>query len=311
MLLALGNKDLNELNKINLDILKVSKKFTTVEIANAVMTKFKPEKNFLNSVSKYEATVGTLKSASQVNKWCSIKTRGKIREIIKDIDPLTKMILLNAIYFKGEWLEEFNEKDTIKKPFYNLNDQSKVVQIDKMIKTDYSNYYYDNEIQMVELPYKKDSMSAIILLPKEKININNYISNLNDEKLQQTFKRMRNVKVHLELPKFELEFSSSLKSTLQKLGMLQPFNKSTADFSEMKKEKDIYIDEVIQKTYLKVDEKGTEAAAVSEVNSCVFSFREEKIEKIIINRPFLFLLRNEKLPKNYEMMFMAKIETLK
>ena len=113
MLLALGNKNLNELNKNNLDILKVSKKFTTVEIANAVMTKFKPEKNFLNSVSKYEATVGTLKSASQVNKWCSIKTRGKIKEIIKELNPLTKMILLNAVYFKGEWLKVFNERNTI------------------------------------------------------------------------------------------------------------------------------------------------------------------------------------------------------
>ena len=313
MLLALGNKNLNELNKINLDILKVSKKFTTVEIANAVMTKFKPEKSFLNSVSKYEATVEILKNASQVNKWCSIKTRGKIKEIIKNLNPLTKMILLNAVYFKGEWLDVFNERNTIKKPFYNLNDQSKVVQIDKMIKTDYSNYYDDNEIQMVELPYKKDSMSAIIILPKEKININNYISNLNDEKLQQIFKRMRNVKVHLELPKFELEFSSSLKSTLQKLGMDQPFNKSTADFSEMRKEKDIYIDEVIQKTYLKVDEWGTEAAAAA--NELLIASagpdEAEKIEIIIINRPFLFLLRNEKLPKNYEMMFMAKIETLK
>ena len=278
------------------------------------MTKFKPEKSFLNSVSKYEATVEILKNASQVNKWCSIKTRGKIREIIKSIDPLTKMILLNAVYFKGEWLEEFNKKYTLKKPFYNLNDHSKVIQIYKMIKTDYSNYYDDNEIQMVELLYKKDSMSAIILLPKEKININNYISNLNDEKLQQIFKRMRNVKVHLELPKFELEFSSSLKSTLQKLGMDQPFNKSTADFSEMRKEKDIYIDEVIQKTFLKVDERGTEAAAVTAVimkDGSAGPGHQEKIESIIINRPFLFLLRNKKLPKNYEMLFIAKIETLK
>ena len=242
---------------------------------------------------------------------------GRIMPLLMDAKTITffglSMGYIDAVYFKEEWSEKLNEKNTIKKSFYNLNDQSKVIQIDKMIKTDYSNYYDDNEIQMVELPYKKDSMSAIIILPKEKININNYISNLNDEKLQQIFKRMRNVKVHLELPKFELEFSSSLKSTLQKLGMDQPFNKSTADFSEMRKEKDIYIDEVIQKTYLKVDEGGTEAAAAA--NELLIASagpdEAEKIEIIIINRPFLFLLRNKKLPKNYEMMFMAKIETLK
>ena len=237
MLLALGNKDLNELNKINLDILKVSKKFSTVEIANAVMTKYKLEKTFLNAVSKYYATITTLKSASQVNKWCSIKTRGKINEIIKELDSSIKILLLNAVYFKGEWSDEFNKDKTMKKPFYNLNDQSKVTQVYSMTKTDHFNYFSDNEIQIIELPYKKDSMSAIIILPNKKINLNNIISKLDDEKLQKLFKKMRETKVDLELPKFELEFSTSLPETLKKLGMIQPFIKSSADFSEMRKKK--------------------------------------------------------------------------
>ena len=192
----------------------------------------------------------------------------------------------------------------MKKPFYNLNDQSKVTQVYSMTKTDHFNYFSDNEIQIIELPYKKDSMSAIIILPKKKININNYISKLNDEKLQQLLKRMSITKVDLELPKFELKFSTSLKNSLKKLGMVQPFDDFSADFSEMRKQKDIYIDEVIQKTYLKVDEKGTEAAAVTGIEVVATSIEnEEKIETMIINRPFLFLLRNKRFPKNYEMLF--------
>ena len=218
---------------------------------------------------------------------------------------------MNAVYFKGEWSDEFNKDKTMKKPFYNLNDQSKVTQVYSMTKTDHFNYFSDNEIQIIELPYKKDSMSAIIILPKKKININNYISKLNDEKLQQLLKRMSITKVDLELPKFELKFSTSLKNSLKKLGMVQPFDDFSADFSEMRKQKDIYIGEVFQKTYLKVDEKGTEAVAVTGIEVVTTSIEnEEKIETMIINRPFLFLLRNKRFPKNYEMLFISKIENL-
>ena len=119
-------------------------------------------------------------------------------------------------------------------------------------------------------------------------------------------------KVHLELPKFELQFSSSLIDVLKELGMVLPFTEFKADFSGMKKEKDIYIDKVIQKTYLKVDEKGTEAAAVTVVKHGRFKSVQIKprIYPMIIDRPFLFMLRNKEMPQNYEMLFMSKIEKL-
>ena len=313
MLLALGNKNLEELNKINTDILKVAKQFKTVEIANAIMTKFNPEKKFLMAGSRYGATVETLRSANQVNSWCNAKTHGKIKKIIDNLDPSTIMILLNAVYFKGEWYKGFIKTQTEKKPFYNLNDKSKEIKVDTMFKIEYFKYYEDKELQIVELPYKKDSMTAVIILPNKKKNINNFISELTDEKLQNLLKRMLSHKVRLELPKFELEFSSSLKNILEKLGMNEPFNKKSADFSEMKKERDIFISQVIQKTYLKVDEKGTEAAAVTAIKKSTNSKSIQKIPIIypmIVNRPFIFLLRNKIMPQNYEMLFMAKIEKL-
>ena len=312
MLLALRNRSLDELNNINENILSFMEQFSTIEIANAVMTKFNLNKNFVTSANKYKATITTLKGVSQVNKWCSIKTKGTITKIIEKLDPNTLMVLLNAVYFKGEWKKKFKAESTSKRPFYNLNSESNVVQVDTMYQKSKFLYNEDNELQIIELPYKKDSMSAVIILPKKEININNFISKLNDEKLQKLIKRMTSNEVELELPKFELNYSSSLVNTLKKLGMNIPFGGS-ADFSGMRKGKDIYIDKVIQKTYLKVNELGTEAAAVTAVTMVTKSIKPKTPEPklMIVNRPFIFLLRNKKLPINNEMLFMAKIENLK
>ena len=312
MILALGNENLDELNQINTKILNVAKKFSTVEIGNAIMTKFEPKPNFLSIAKKYDAPVESLKNVAQINSWCSRKTHGKINKILDSIDPLTRIILLNAIYFKGEWFKEFKKESTSKKPFYNLNDKTKEKKVDRMSITENFRYYQDKELQIVELPYRKDSMSAVIILPNEKININNFISGLDDNKIQHLLKKMFGEKVHLELPKFELQFSSSLIDVLKELGMVLPFTEFKADFSGMKKEKDIYIDKVIQKTYLKVDEKGTEAAAVTVVKHGRFKSVQIKprIYPMIIDRPFLFMLRNKEMPQNYEMLFMSKIEKL-
>jgi serpin B len=221
------------------------------------------------------------------------------------------MILLNAVYFKGFWSKPFKKSMTMKKPFYNLNDKSKEKKVDRMQMTDDFQYYEDKEVQLVKLPYKKDSMFAIIILPNENKNINEFISELNDEKLQRLLKKMSREKVRLELPKFELEFSSSLNSVLKKIGMNDAFNGNTANLNGIGKK--LYIDDVIQKTYLKVDESGTEAAAVTAISAaggCSPATRIPKIYPMIVNRPFLFLLKNDKLPKNNEMLFMSKIETL-
>ena len=221
------------------------------------------------------------------------------------------MILLNAVYFKGLWSIPFEKSMTMKRPFYNLNDKSKEKKVDRMQIMDSFQYYEDREVQLIRLPYKKDSMSAIIILPNENKNINEFISELNDEKLQSLLKRMGREKVRLQLPKFELEFSSMLNSVLKKLGMNDAFNEIKANLEGIGK--NLYIGEVIQKTYLKVDESGTEAAAVTIVTVKEKGIKIEKRPKIysmIVERPFLFLLANDKLPINNEMLFISKIEKL-
>ena len=119
MLDLLEADSLDDLNEINYKILSTSKRFETIDLANAVMTRFTPLKDFTDIATKYLAPLEPLVSAEQVNSWCSNKTHGKIKEIIENLSEDTIMIILNAVYFKGEWVLQFNEELTRKLPFYN------------------------------------------------------------------------------------------------------------------------------------------------------------------------------------------------
>ena len=307
MLSALENKDLTELNKINTNILKIIKKFSTIEIANAIMTKSTPRKTFLDVASKYESSVESLKDVTQVNNWCKLKTHGKIEKILDDLTPGTVAVLLNAVYFKGVWFKKFNIKKTTKKSFYNLNDKSLVKKVDTMSVTDKFKYFKNRQLQIIELPYMKDGMSAVILLPNKSKNINEFISELEDDKVSQLLKKMHQTKVNLELPKFNLEFGTDLNLALNHLGMNLPFIMGKADFSEIAP--GTYIERVVHKTYLKIDEEGSVAAGATAVVLLTNSTRP-LINYMKVDRPFLFMIRNNKLPQNYEILFMAKIEKL-
>lgn len=305
MLSALENENIAEVNTINKLILLVTKQLSTLEIANAIMTLKEPKNSFLQIGKLYEATVDTLKSAAQINNWCNLKTHGKIQEIIEEIEPNTVMILLNALYFQGQWQTEFDTTNTTKRVFYHLGGIKRTTEVDTMALYERFNYYEDDEVQIVELPYKDDSMSAIVILPSKDTNINDYINDLDDFKLSKYFKRMENSIVELHLPKFNLEFSTEFNTALQKMGMIDAFG-GDADFSGILDEF-IYISKVIQKSFLSVDEQGTIATSVT---AEVIKVRGNGPKVVDVNRPFLFLIRNKLFPTNYEMLFMSKVEDL-
>ena len=310
MIQALQNEDIDSLNSINYEILENFKNFKTVEIANAVMSKFEPLENFLEIADNYCAPYEKLISADQVNNWCDEKTHGKIKKILDNLDSDIQMLLLNAVYFKGEWRNKFKEKSTSKKPFYNLGTELKEVDTMKML-THYL-YYEDNKLQAVQLPYIDDGMSALIILPRENVDINKYITTLDSENnLKDLLDNLKSAKVNLELPKFELEFSSSLKDVLMDMGMEKAFT-NYADFSGLREENQLKIDDVLHKTYLKVNENGTEAAAVTAVVVTKTSARpvQEVVYEMKVNRPFLFILRSNILPIDYDILFISKIEQL-
>jgi serpin B len=311
MVKALQGADLDKLNYANYEILEIFQQFKTVEIANAVMSKFTPLKEFTEIAEKYCAPLEKLISVQQVNNWCSEKTHGKITKILDQLNASVQMILINAVYFKGEWSKQFKKSLTKKKTFYNLGTEIK--EVDTMNMLDHFSYYEDTKVQAIQLPYTQDGMSALIILPRENSDINKYISSLNTNgnSLSDLISKLKYSKVNLELPKFKLEFFSSLKETLKDMGMTTAFT-NNADLTGLREERNLKIDDVLHKTFLSVNENGTEAAAVTAVIIKYTSARpvQEKIYQMKINRPFLFMLRSNKLPSDYDMLFMSKIESI-
>lgn len=314
LLVLLDNKNLDEINEINSKLLSKIKEISSPEIANAIMTKLSPLPKF-SKIAKdnYFSEIQPLKGAKQINKWCDKKTHGKIKEIIDKVEDDIYMIILNAVYFKGEWEEQFKKELTTKKIFYNFNSDSNRKNVDMMKITKYFSYFEDSNLQAVKLPYKKDSMSALILLPKKDLNINEFVDLLDkdNEYIYSIIKNFKYNKVNLELPKFEITYTKSLKEVLKNMGVKLAFEVK-ADFSNIRSQNDLMIDEIIHKTYLKVNEEGTEAAAVTMISMKLTSMAPqfEMIYYMIVNRPFLFILRNEEFPKYHDIIFISKIEEI-
>ena len=312
MLSTLGSTTISELNDINYKILSAISSFSSIDIANAVMTKFKPLENFCAIAHKYSASLELLESVEQVNEWCNEKTHGKIKKIIGQLNPETIMILLNAVYFKGNWMRPFDKYFNEKMSFYNFAKEKKAV--DSMIQIEHFRYYKNSDLQIVELPFKKDFMSALIILPSEQIDINKFIKNKISQEayLDNIMNKLDYAKVQLQMPKFEIQFEENLNEVIKKLGMKKIFNSLEADLTGLYNDQSLFVSQIIHKTYLKVNEDGTEAAAVTMVSiELAMAMGEPEIIHIMkVDRPFLFLLKNWQLPTGYDMVFMAKIEEL-
>ena len=306
MLQVLGHINKMELNKENNSISGTIAKLKTIEMANAIFTKFKPEPQFLNLIKDYKAKIDNLVSTDQVNNWCSNATHKKIPTIIDDINGVL-MILINAIYFKGDWEKSFDKKLTNKQPFLNFNKEEKITDFMHMTKN--FDYFENQNIQTIQINYLKDNLKALIILPKIDRDINSYIKNFSIDTYSELVKQMKNKKVILSMPKFEIKFEDELKNILISMGMKEAF--AQADFSVMRKQKDILISKVIHKTFIKVDEKGTVAAAATAVFMKERCARpREPTPEMIINHPFLFIIRSVDLPSGHDILFFSKVEAL-
>ena len=311
MLYVLEANTLNEVNQINYQILSIIRDFTTMEIANGVMSRFTPLDSFCTIAENYQAPFEPLVSLEQVNNWVKEKTHGKINKILDSLNPETVMLLLNAIYFNSEWTHQFEKDLTKSLPFYNLGTDE--VMVDTMSQIEYFNYYEDKKVQIIELKFNEDFMSALIILPSDLIDINSYVRYLSlaYREFPNALKQLKRTKVHLQLPKFEVNFSEELNQILKDFGMSNAFSPNDADFSGIRKEGGLYISTAIHKTFLKVHEYGTEAAAVSIIGMDEMAYPEDdKIYDMKVDRPFLFFLKNTLLPEGHNLIFMAKIEKI-
>lgn len=209
MLDVLNNKNQEEMNEKNKLIYSLIDNLKTVKFANAAFLKGRILDSFKKYLKLYKAGIEKLKSAQQINGWVKKATKGLIKKIMEEISPLTFMILINAIYFKGKWEKPFNKSLTEKKDFINFKKEKQL--IDFMYQNNEFKYFEDKEIQAISLNYIDDKMEAIIILPKHNYDINNYIHQLNQKKFNEIVGSFCRTEVKLYLPKFKIEFERELK----------------------------------------------------------------------------------------------------
>lgn len=222
----------------------------------------------------------------EINEWTADNTAGKIKDLLKPgaVTPDTKLVLTNALYFKGSWQSPFDEKNTTEMPFKVAPDKSE--QVPTMSQDKAVDYWKKDTFQAVELPYKKGNLSMVVVLPEEgkEPKIDDILSNLKDKPSEKQ-------QVKVMLPKFKVEAEFQLSDVLQKLGMEDAFNSGKADFSGIFGKKDgLAIAAVVHKTFVDVNENGTEAAAATAVVMARSIQLPAQIE-FRVNRPFLFLIR--------------------
>jgi serpin B len=232
----------------------------------------------------------TEKARQTINGWVEEKTNNKIKELLKKgiLNSLTRMVLVNAIYFKGTWAQQFDKAGTTEAPFHL--DEKKEVKVQMMSRKDQFRTLEEENLQVLELPYNGKELSMVLLLPKEIGGLRALEKSLTSEKIAGWMAKLTKKEIHVYLPRFTVTSGFRLDETLKKLGMPSAFNVAEADFSGMTGKKDLYITAVVHKAFVDVNEEGTEAAAATAVVMGLKSVAMQPLE-FRADHPFLFLIR--------------------
>jgi len=285
----------------------------TLKIANSIWYRdgFPAEAEFLERVREFfDARIEGLDfsdpaSVDIINDWVKNNTEGLIEEIVEEIPDNMVMYLINALYFKGDWLRQFDPDDTRKAVFRLENGET--VEVDMMHQKGSFAFHHSDEVQLIELPYGDSLYSMTVLMPgdpempldqfvEEKVSAGNlaeWRSNLT----------AGSGEVIVQLPKFELEYEIEYNDILEAMGMATAFNSGAANFNGIADVSplNLYISEVKHKTFIRVDEEGTEAAAVTSVGIGITSAPPS----FLVNRPFVFIIHERVSGVN---LFMGKMK---
>jgi len=229
------------------------------------------------------------KSRVKINDWVEDKTEEKIKDLLAQgtINDLTRLVLTNAIYFLGEWEKKFNPDATHESDFW-LDETNKVT-APMMYQKDMFGYAAGDGLQILEMPYKGESLSMVVLLPEKKDGLKELEGTLNTENLDKWLAGLKTQKVETYFPKFKTTQSFNLNDILKSLGMKEAFTRS-ADFSNMEPRRELFISDVVHKAFVAVDEKGTEAAAATAVVMELASMPMD-VPVFKADHPFIFIIR--------------------
>lgn len=295
---GLSLADVNQANADFKSILENADPQVQLKIANSLWARkgvpFNPD--FLQSNRKfYGAQVTDLDfsdpaSTRTINNWVRKSTNGKINQIVDRLQPNDVLFLINAIYFKGDWTEKFNKSETTNQPFRLANGSSKSVPL--MSQNGSYRYLETEGFQAISLPYSQGRLSLYVFLPKAESNLAQFHQQLNAETWENWMPEFRRREGSIQLPRFKMEYSADLKQTLSALGMEVAFNPSEAEFTQMTSEP-AYIDQVKHKTFVEVNEEGTEAAAVTSIGIRTTSVRlPTEPFRMVVDRPFFCAIRD-------------------
>lgn len=245
----------------------------------------------------YRARISALdfaapESVDVINRWVSDATRGLIPAVVDQLDEDQIMLLLNAVYFKGDWTAPFDPQQTRDMPFYRPSGDSRPV---PMMYQDGRFGYFEDGFQAVRLPYGDDERLAMyVFLPPRGADFYEFSASLDYETLADAFSRFVPGHGEVLLPRMDVSYKTRLNAALQELGMGIAFDPGRADFSRLHPagSRNIYISDVIHQSVLKVDEEGTEAAAVTSVDFRVTSLPVYDF-RFQADRPFVVVIRDD------------------
>jgi serine protease inhibitor len=268
-----------------------------LEIANSIWYEqnFSVKQTFFDiNKTYYNAQVRPLDfadpaSVDTINQWVAQNTNEKITKIIGQIADDMVMYLINAIYFKGTWKYTFDEAQTSDRPFFLSENNSK--QTAFMHIEEYFDYADLNKFEALKIPYGNEDYTMVVIKPKSGSDVSDIIKALSAEQWDNWMNEFSSRETMLYLPKFKFEYEQELNDLLKSMGMEIAFNKTLADFSNINETAQLYIDKVKHKTYIEVNEEGTEAAAVTSVVIGVTSAGNNVF--FDANKPFLFAIMEE------------------
>ncbi|GIY24022.1 uncharacterized serpin-like protein TK1782 [Caerostris darwini] len=227
------------------------------------------------------------KATEEINSWVSEKTNNMIPKLLDFLDPSTVMVILNAVYFKGSWLKPFDAENTSLQNFNIRGEKDNYKKVQTMFMTKRFMFVEEDNYKALQLPYKGGDISMLILLPDNESNLEEFENSLCPTFLCDLTKNMWEQTVSVALPKFELEYSKSLKESFLSLGLESIFCQ-TANLEGISETGNLLVSNIIHKAVLVVNEVGSEAAAVSEIEIVPYCMSPD----FYADHPFMFVIYN-------------------
>ena len=307
MVSSLKSKNVVDLNrehiKLNTIMYVNSTLYNNFIIANGLFSKNTPKRDFIEFVTmKYNSTIEQLLNAEIVNQWCMSKTKSRIPNVVFYTESMS-ILLVSAVSFSSQWKYPFKDYQSTKEKFNENQTVSMMHQLYTSI-----NYYENENVKIIELPFIDSNISSVIILPSNDIQIDIFLANLSNDIIKEYLSLLSPQDVKLSLPKFELGNDIVLDDIMKQLGMLDAFDAEKAKFSSINEQVNLYISQIKHKTFFKVDEKGIDITTLSSLPFKGVDLTTEGVKEMNVNHSFFFGIRHTLMRDIF--ILMCKIDQL-